>query len=214
METTKYLSTYEVSRLCGVALTTVITWVNEGKLPAFRTPGGHRRILITDLVKFLQKYEMPIPPQLIFTTSASEKPTTLQPKILIVDDDHLLLKILTNALKTLKAQILTASDGFTAGALVEKEHPDIIILDIFLPGIDGIEVCRRIKSNPLTQDISIIGITVSDKPEVRKALITAGARECLIKPLNIKYLKQRISEILKTNNKPATNHKEPIYASS
>ncbi len=184
----RFYTTFEVSKLCGVALTTVISWVNGEKLPAFKTPGGHRRIKQDDLLNFLKKYEMPIPGVL-----ARNKPD--EPKILIVDDDALTLKILSKTLRG-TGRIITAADGFTAGTLVEKELPDIILLDIFLPGIDGIEICRRIKSSQKTRHIKIIGMTAYFKTGVREKILAAGADECLSKPFDPDYIRKRVAAIV------------------
>ena len=189
MDTKKYLTTYEASKICQVGLSTVILWVNEGKLKAFRTPGGHRRILKGDLAEFLKKYKMPVPPAL------SEKHSGGNAfKILIVDDDELTVKILSQLLRG-AGKILAAYDGFAAGAMVEKELPDVILLDIFLPGADGIEVCRRIKSSPQTKHIKVIGMTAYAKTGVKDKIMAAGAEECVTKPFDLNYIKERITAI-------------------
>lgn len=184
-----YLTTYEISRMCRVGLTTVIAWANEGKLPAFRTPGGHRRVRYTDFVNFLQKYEMPLPPEL------QDRQEPRAGKILIVDDDALTVKILSKALRGM-GRIFTAADGFAAGFLVQKEMPDVILLDIFLPGMDGFEVCRRLKKSPDTSHIKVMAITASRKSEVRENILAVGAEECFVKPLKLDWIKKMVSAIL------------------
>jgi len=182
-------STYEVSKYCQVEIQTVIDWIKQGILPAFRTPGGHRRILKKDLINFLKKYNMPIPSDLIENTKK---------KILIVDDDIFIVKLLTQLLKRIKhpIQIFTAKDGFEAGKLIVVEKPDLVILDILLPGLDGFEICRKIKSNKETKDMKIIAITGYDKPEYKKKILECGADAYFIKPLNIELLAEKILYLL------------------
>ena len=80
----KTFTTFEVARLCGVFHTTVINWVNKGKLKARVTPGGHRRIPISELVLFMKKYEMPIPADI----------EDAHKQILILDDEPMMTRLL------------------------------------------------------------------------------------------------------------------------
>src|SRR3989339_1253549 len=173
-------STFEVSQICQVALSTVIGWINDGELPAFRTPGGHRRVKQEDLVAFLKKHNMPAQAQ--FGEGSDKK------KVAIVDDDKLTVKLLSMAIKKLsdKIEISVARNGFEAGELVITNKPDLVILDVFLPGIDGFEVCKNIKSNELTKSAKIIAITAYPKQDVKNKILACGVDDYLEKPLDMK----------------------------
>src|SRR5262245_35885100 len=82
-------TTFEISRFCNVFVTTVANWIDEGKLPAYRTPGGHRRVMRRDLLEFMAKYNIPIPDDL-----SGDHET----KVLVVDDDPDMIQIVTDAL--------------------------------------------------------------------------------------------------------------------
>ncbi len=149
-------TTSDISKLCRVSLSTVINWVNHGKLHAFETPGGHRRIRKEDLSKFLRTYNMPL-----FHETDAPSPQ----RILIVDEDSAASQSLTHHLQLHAPQsdIRTAHDAFEIGSAIVSFRPDLVILFTTLPGIDAAEVCRRIKSLPETHDTKIV--TVGDRGE-------------------------------------------------
>ncbi|HCJ67808.1 MAG TPA: histidine kinase, partial [Elusimicrobia bacterium] len=156
----KTYSTFDISEICGASPTTVADWIDAGELKAFYTPGGHRRVRKDDLLEFLKKYAMPIPKELLEDG---------RKKILVVDDDQAIINLITRFLKKLpeKYQFASAMDGFQAGQKLSEFEPDLIILDLMLPGIDGFQVCRNIRSNEKTKEMKILAITGYDSPENR-----------------------------------------------
>ncbi len=185
----KIYSTFDISEICGASPTTVADWIDAGKLKAFHTPGGHRRVRKDDLLEFLKKYDMPIPDELI---KDSRK------KILIVDDDQAVIDLITRFLKQFpqKYQFASAIDGFQAGQTLAEFEPELIILDLMLPGIDGFEVCRDIRSNEKTIGIKILAITGYDTPVNRKKILSYGANDYLAKPFEMEDLGKKISILL------------------
>lgn len=185
----KTYSTFDISEICGVYPTTVADWIDAGKLKAFHTPGGHRRVRKNDLLKFLQECGMSIPKEL---TEDGRK------KILIVDDEQAIIKLISRFLKKFpeKYQFTSATDGFQAGQALGEFEPDLIILDLMLPGIDGFQVCRNIRSNEKTKGIKILAITGHDSPENKKKIFAAGADDYLPKPFDTKELDERIKKLL------------------
>jgi len=182
----KTFSTFDIAKFLDVYPTTVAKWIDEGRMKAFTTPGGHRRVRYNDLLNFLKEYRLPIPDELL---------TEKRKKVLIVDDDELVLDALEKALEKFaeKYEVYTARDGFQAGAMVGDFNPEIVILDIFLPGIDGFEVCRNLKQRD--RNIKIIAITGFPSEENKRKILKAGADACISKPIEIKELVKVIEKV-------------------
>jgi two-component system OmpR family response regulator len=179
-------TTFDIAKLLDVYPTTVAKWVDEGKLKAFNTPGGHRRVLADDLAVFMRQHKMPIPEELI----------SGQPRILVVDDDPDILKAISSYLgsKDGAYQVFTAADGFAAGQMVAQHRPDLVLLDIKLPGIDGIKVCEQIKEQyPGTKVVAITGYATQEN---RERMAKAGADAFLAKPFRMKTVLAIIQELL------------------
>ena len=118
-------------------------------------------------------------------------------KILIVDDDPLNVKLLAAKLPAKEYDILKAYDGTQALAMVESEPPDLILLDIMMPGIDGYEVTRKLKNNPQTRDIPVVLVTALDSTDDKVKGLEVGADEFLNKPVNSAELTTRVKSFLR-----------------
>ena len=188
-EEAQVLSTTRVAKILGVAPASVANWVNQGELKAGRTPGGHRRVSMSDLISFADRRNLPVPPELRPSPS----------KILIVDDEESLVKLLVEEIRERYPDltILTAYDGYTAGHLVGAERPDVVLLDLRIPGMDGFEVCRRIKADQKTRDTAVIAMTAYPLPEVEGQVLEAGAECCLPKPLEMEALVEKLESGLR-----------------
>lgn len=174
------LSTYTVSKLLGVAVASVSKWIDDGQLEAGRTPGGHRRVGKRELLAFLRRQKLPIPPELI------DSP----PRVLVVDDDDFVREWISEEIKARHPdfEILQASDGFAAGELLTASKPEVIVLDLRMPGMDGFEICARIKSRESTKDITVIAITAYPSKDSEQRILEAGAKAYFTKPLDIDAL--------------------------
>jgi two-component system, cell cycle response regulator len=104
--------------------------------------------------------------------------------VLLVDDDPLILEVLRTILDLEEFDVTTAADGHAAIAAVERATPDVVVCDVMMPGIDGFEVCRRLKSSPATGDLPVILLTARDRPEDRRAGEEAGCDAYLTKPFS------------------------------
>ncbi len=121
----------------------------------------------------------------------------LDRKILLVDDEVDFLAVIKDALQIRGFDVVTAASAIEAGVELAGKKPDIILMDIKMPGINGIQACSAIKKNPSTEDIPIIVVSaVSDEHEMKKAR-EAGVTDYFIKPVDIEKLVRRIREILK-----------------
>lgn len=121
---------------------------------------------------------------------------THKKRILIVDDDPLNVKLLAANLSPAKFEIRIAYDGDEALKKVEEEHPDLILLDVMMPGLDGFGVTARLKDSPGTRDIPIIMVTALNSEDDKARGLDAGADEFLNKPVNAAELKARIRSLL------------------
>ncbi len=182
------LTSHEVGALLQVNPSSVKKWVNEGRIVAFRTPGGHRRIRVADLVDFLKRHAMPIPRPL---AAASKR------RLLIVDDDPVHLRALQRRLKPYakRVDVELTENGIDALVMVGSFKPDLIVLDVYMPELDGIEVCRRLKLKPETRHIGVIVNSAHLTKSVEENALTAGALTCVPKPLDPKVLLAHIGRL-------------------
>jgi DNA-binding response OmpR family regulator/anti-sigma regulatory factor (Ser/Thr protein kinase) len=129
-----------------------------------------------------------------------EEPSGKVPRILIVDDHPHNIVLLKTYLKSTRYEIIEAFDGYEALEKATTETPDLILLDVLLPGIDGYEVCNRLKTNERTECIPVIMMTaLSDVKDKFKAL-EIGADDFLAKPINQVELLARIRTLLRIRN--------------
>jgi len=183
------LSIPQAAKYCSASRGTLWKYVKMGELRASFTPGGHYRILKEDLEAFVLKKGMyPL---------SNYQP--VNKKILIVDDDPQIQDLLSKMLKAQKYETEVALSGFGVGAKVVKFKPRLIILDLFMHGMDSIEVCRQIKEDPETSHIKILTITAYDTKENRDRIMQAGADGYLAKPVVMETLLQYVENLL--NNK-------------
>ncbi len=180
-----YLTAGQAARHCQVSIPALKRWVRERGLRAFKTPGGHYRIEVSEFQRFLRQHSMPAYPAA--STSA---------RILIVDDESLIVDLLVDLLgpNTRGFKVETATDGYEALIKVGALKPDLLILDVVMPLVDGIEVCRRLKANPQTWAIKILGVT--GYPDMIPALMEAGADACFTKPLDPEQVTQEVERLL------------------
>jgi two-component system cell cycle response regulator len=116
-------------------------------------------------------------------------------RILVVDDIEANVRLLEAKLSAEYYDVLTASDGVTALAVAAKEKPDIILLDVMMPGMDGFDVCRRLKDDPETRHIPVVLVTALDGRADRITGLEAGADEFLTKPIDDVMLFARVRSL-------------------
>lgn len=117
-------------------------------------------------------------------------------KILVVDDEINITQILEFSIGSEGYQVITASNGEEAIDVARKEQPNLIILDIMMPKIDGYEACRIIKANPLTKNIPVILLTAKGRDIDKRLGYEVGATDYIIKPFSPTQLIERIQELL------------------
>ena len=185
----KIFTVSQASKYCKVAPKTIINWIEAGHINAYKTVGGHRRIKKEDLDRFLEKHQMP----------AFEQPSEdTRKKILVVDDDKIIVETIVQSLEEDEYgyELISAADGFEAGIQVSHFKPDLIILDIMMPDINGYEVCKKVKSNPETKNSKIIVLSAYLDDENYRQMKECGADACFSKPLPLPELKEQVAKLL------------------
>jgi excisionase family DNA binding protein len=183
------LTVSQAGRYCKVSPKTIINWIDAGYIKAYKTVGGHRRIKKEDLDDFMRKNGIPIP---------VEPKGEQRKKILVVDDDKIIVETIVQALEEDESgyETISASDGFEAGLQVSHFKPDLVILDIMMPDINGYEVCQKIKCNPLTKDTKVIVLSAYLDEEAFQQMKVYGADACFSKPLPLEQLKVEVAQLL------------------
>jgi len=178
-----YLTPNKVAELLMVTPATVRQWAEKGDLSALMTPGGHRRFLPSEVERFARSRGLTL------NLGGGEDLS-----ILIVDDDAGVSSFLLELFESVDASVVAeaARDGFTAGLKVRKLKPQIVLLDLMMPGLDGFQVCRLLKSDPATKSIRIIVMTGYATPENIENALLAGAEACINKPIDTESLLQRL----------------------
>ena len=185
-----FFTTFEISQICEVNPTTVQNWVKEKKLKAYLTPGGHRRIRRENLIAFMKEFGMPLPAEL------KEGP----PSVLIVDDEPGVLEMLSQLMLSGSEplEVRQAASGVEALLMIGENKPDLLVLDIMMPGMDGNEVCRKLKSSPATRTIKIVAITGNSEAKVRERILRAGVDLFFAKPLDVLEFRSECLKLLQS----------------
>jgi len=183
------LTVSQASKYCRVSSKTIINWIDGGYIKAYKTVGGHRRIKKEDLDHFLKEKGMPLP---------DEAKTEERKKILVVDDDKIIVETIVQSLEEdeFGYEMISASDGFEAGLQVNHFKPDLLILDIMMPDINGYEVCQKVKSNPETKNTKIVVLSAYLDDDAFKQMKEYGADACFSKPLPLEQLKVEVAKLL------------------
>ncbi len=178
-----YLTPQEAADLLMVSPVTVRQWAHKGLLRSMSTPGGHRRFARNEIERFAKEHG---------TVPQSSVHNGL--RILIVDNDRQEATRVSELLSGMSRDLLMreAHDGFDAGRLVQSFNPHVMLLDLKMPGLDGIEVCRHLKGDPTTRAIRIIGMTGDANEKNIRGFEGAGAEACLKKPFDRAHLREII----------------------
>ena len=133
-------------------------------------------------------------------------------KILVVEDHPTQLKLAHQVLSSAGHKVSDAEDAEQAFAAIKKDRPQLILLDLTLPGMDGLELVRQIKADPDTRGIHIVTLTSYPEKYPKAAALAAGCDDCLSKPINVRELSGQLTAIAKrcaAVNKQKTERPEP-----
>ena len=180
-------TTGEAAKICKVSQQTIIRCFDNGTLKGFRVPGSRfRRIPRDQLYAFMKDNGIP--------TDALESGKR---KVLIVDDDEELVELMVDVFaRDGRFDIKTANNGFDAGMQVREFRPDLVVLDVMLPDINGKEVCQRVRSDNTLEAVKIICISGMIEQDKIADLRQAGADDFMNKPFSVDRLLDRCCEML------------------
>lgn len=182
------LTTGEAAKWCGVSFRTVLRWIERGELAAYKLPGrGDARIKIDDFVEFLNRNQMPVPAELERAHRA--------PRVLVVDDEQEITQLIARAMADEGYEVAVVHDGFSAGAKLATFEPDLITLDMKMPGLGGLQVIQLIRGLEHAAGVRILVISGMSQQDLDRA-IEAGADDALAKPVLITELREAARMLL------------------
>ncbi len=175
-----FCTTREAADMLGISLRTAQLWAENGTLEAWKTEGGHRRITRASIERLLAD------------TPRGEKGGQSGPReakpgftILVVEDEPDLLRLYQAHMNawSLQPRVITASNGFHALVMIGKETPDMLVLDLNMPGIDGFRLLRALESMPGASSISLVVVSGLDDTDIRSRGGLPGHVPVLPKPI-------------------------------
>ncbi len=180
-------TTGEAAKICKVSQQTIIRCFDNGQLKGFRVPGSRfRRIPREHLFRFMKDNGIP--------TDALESGKR---KVLLVDDEADLVDLMKAALdEDGRFEVRSAGNGFDAGMMVKEYRPDIIVLDLMLPDINGREVCHRVRADSSLENVRILCISGMVEDDKIQELRLSGADDFLQKPFEMETLLKRMCQLL------------------
>jgi len=185
------LTAREAAKYLNVSLATLYRIEKRGDLIPFRTSGGHRRYSLAMLNEYLERSR-----QRSFSTSPSRKGRRGNPKvrILVVSDEPNTVELIAKALREDRDiyQFAAASSSYDVGVRVAAFRPTLVLLDMARRENNGCEICMRIKSDPDTKCIKVVGLVNPGEDEIIEELLSCGVDDCLIKPLQADELRQSV----------------------
>src|SRR3989442_8722501 len=177
---TEWLTLGQAAKSLGVAQSTIRKWSDRGRAPAFYTPGGHRRYRRSDLDAFLER-------------SGPGKPAR-GPLVLVVDDDPQVREVVRVNLEMEGYAVREAANGEEGLAALEEEAPDLILLDVMMPQVDGWEMLRRVQERHGVGSIPVV--MFSGQLDVGSEAADRGAQGFVGKPFDLRALIEQTKQIV------------------
>jgi excisionase family DNA binding protein len=192
------LKARDAARYLNVSLATLDRIEKNRKLTPFRTPGGHRRYSLAMLNEYLEgsrQRSRPASPSTKYAKNVQGgKPQNGTVRILVVDSEPDTVELIVRALRADSDiyEFASASNGYEVGVQVMVFKPDLIVLSVAGPEADGFEVCRKIKGDPETEYIRIVGLIGFTEDRKMGEMPRCGADDYLIKPFQVEELQQSV----------------------
>lgn len=187
----KILKTNEAALFLGVSRSSLTNWVKKGLLGSGLTPGGHYRFTVEELEAFAEKRGLLLPRDLEDGEIA---------RILIIEDDDGFKEFVREALETFSGyELREAADGVQGALVAGSWRPDMIILDIRMPNMNGVEFLRLLREDPVTESVKVIVASAHLSPEIRGDLDELGVEMILEKPVRLGPLVAAIERLVNLN---------------
>jgi excisionase family DNA binding protein len=178
-----WLTLGQAARYLGVAQSTIRKWSDDGRVPAFYTPGGHRRYRRPDLDAFLER---------------SGPGAGSEPVVLIVDDDERLREYIRVNLETEGYEVREAASAEEGLRVLEERTPDLVLLDVMMPEVDGWEMLRRVQERHGVGTIPVVMFSGKVDKEAAGQAASRGAQGFIGKPFDPKELIDQTKQLLAT----------------
>jgi excisionase family DNA binding protein len=160
-----FLTTREAAQALGVSLRTAQLWVENGQLEAWKTEGGHRRITHGSVQRLLQGGQPGQAPEAREPVTA---PSPERIKVLIIEDDSILLKLYKTMFASwnIPVDVITAGNGIDGLIRIGKDAPDLMITDLAMPGMDGLQLIRNLTTSSLRDGLEIVAVSDLNAAEI------------------------------------------------
>ena len=182
---TEWLTLGQAARFLGVAQSTIRKWSDQGRVPAFYTPGGHRRYRRSDLERFLDRSG----------PGGKAKPG---PLILLVDDDERVRELVRVTLEFEGYTVREAASAEEGMAAIDEAKPDLILLDVMMPHVDGWEMLRRVQERHGVGSIPVVMFSGKVDEQAEAEAQDRGATGFVGKPFDIQQLVDQTKQIVPT----------------
>jgi excisionase family DNA binding protein len=176
-----WLTLGQAAKFLGVAQSTIRKWSDVGRVPAFYTPGGHRRYKRSDLEAFLER-------------SGPGRPAR-GPLVLLVDDDEQVREVVRVNLEMEGYTVREAGNAEDGLAALEEDVPDVILLDVMMPQVDGWEMLRRVQERHGVGSIPVV--MFSGQLEAGREAVERGAQGFVGKPFDLRALIEQTKQIVR-----------------
>ena len=183
-----WFTTGQIARHLHVTPETVANWIKRGRLKSGSTPGGHYRIHAQELVRFCEECG--------FEVKEEWKQAITPPTILIIDDDPMIIRALVPLLETEGRRVLGSSDIAEAGMMLIKYLPELVILDLHLPGTDGVKIASMLREHPELSGTRIIVLSGFIDNIVREMMKDLRVDRYIDKPPDVFELTRAVDELL------------------
>ncbi len=188
-----FLGTQRVARLCQVTPATVAHWIDQGHLKGHRTPTGHRRVAVEDLVEFLRDHGMPVPPEF-----ENIEPVVMRDAVVVVEDDANYRKMLLRAIESsgLPVDLTAAPTGMDGLLEIGRVQPAVVLLDFSLPDLDAAQVVERLLAPGRTLDSEVLIVTAGVSAEDIARLHRLGIKVILEKAAGLDSVLEALGKAL------------------
>ena len=179
----EWLTLGQAARFLGVAQSTIRKWSDNGRVPAFYTPGGHRRYRRSDLETFLER------------SGPGGKPKS-GPLVLLVDDDEKVRELVRVNLEFEGYKVREAGSAEEGLSAIEEAKPDLVLLDVMMPHVDGWEMLRRIQERHGAGAIPVLMFSGQVDEEATRQATSSGASGFVGKPFDLEELVEQTKAIV------------------